>query len=93
MTNAMEGAHMTGNGIDLRGFIRDIPDWPKEGILFRGITPLLANPEAFAAAVGSTRFVTPAKLQVVPVSVAPSTSVSINSSLPFSDTVHSFAST
>ena len=42
---------MTGNGIDLRGFIRDIPDWPKEGILFRDITPLLADPKAFAAAI------------------------------------------
>ena len=42
---------MTGNGIDLRGFIRDIPDWPKDGILFRDITPLLADPEAFAAAI------------------------------------------
>ena len=42
---------MTGKGIDLREFIRDIPDWPKEGILFRDITPLLADPEAFAAAV------------------------------------------
>ena len=42
---------MAGSGIDLRQFIRDIPDWPKEGILFRDITPLLANPEAFAAAI------------------------------------------
>lgn len=42
---------MTGNGVDLRGFIRDIPDWPKEGILFRDITPLLADPDAFAAAI------------------------------------------
>ena len=47
----MKGAHMTGNGIDLRGFIRDIPDWPKEGILFRDITPLLADPKAFAVAI------------------------------------------
>lgn len=47
----MKGAHMTGNGVDLRGFIRDIPDWPKEGILFRDITPLLADPDAFAAAI------------------------------------------
>lgn len=47
----MKGTHMTGNGIDLRGFIRDIPDWPKEGILFRDITPLLADPDAFAAAI------------------------------------------
>ncbi len=42
---------MTGKGIDLRRFIRDIPDWPKEGILFRDITPLLADPEAFIVAV------------------------------------------
>ncbi|MHC4147253.1 MAG: adenine phosphoribosyltransferase [Planctomycetota bacterium] len=42
---------MTSKGIDLQKYIRDIPDWPKEGILFRDITPLLADPEAFAAAV------------------------------------------
>jgi adenine phosphoribosyltransferase len=42
---------MASNGIDLRRHIRDIPDWPKEGILFRDITPLLADPKAFAAAV------------------------------------------
>ena len=41
---------MTG-GIDLKGYIRSIPDWPKKGILFRDITPLLADPKAFAAAV------------------------------------------
>ena len=42
---------MTSKQIDLRKFIRDIPDWPKEGILFRDITPLLADPEAFSAAI------------------------------------------
>ena len=31
--------------------IRDIPDFPKPGILFRDITPLLARPEAFAASL------------------------------------------
>jgi adenine phosphoribosyltransferase len=31
---------------DLTKFIRDIPDFPKPGILFRDITPLLANPAA-----------------------------------------------
>jgi len=36
---------------DLRRFIRDVPDWPKKGILFRDITPLLGEPEAFSAAV------------------------------------------
>ena len=32
--------------VDLRAFIRDIPDFPKQGILFRDITPLLAEPKA-----------------------------------------------
>jgi len=30
----------------LESLIRDIPDFPKEGILFKDITPLLANPNA-----------------------------------------------
>ncbi len=37
--------------MDLKDFIRDIPDFPEPGILFRDITPLLANPEAFDHAV------------------------------------------
>ena len=36
---------------DLRHFVRDIPDFPKPGILFRDITPLMASPEAFRSAV------------------------------------------
>ena len=36
---------------DLKATVRTIPDYPKKGILFRDITPLLANPEAFRAAV------------------------------------------
>jgi adenine phosphoribosyltransferase len=35
----------------LTDHIRDIPDFPKPGILFKDITPLLANPDAFAASV------------------------------------------
>ena len=31
--------------------IRDVPDFPKEGILFKDITPMFQNPEAFQAAV------------------------------------------
>ena len=42
---------MTNHVIDLKQYIRDIPDWPKKGILFRDITPLLNNPEVFSAAV------------------------------------------
>ncbi len=37
--------------IDLKAYIRDIPDFPKPGILFRDITPLLASPVAFQAAI------------------------------------------
>lgn len=37
--------------LDLKTFIRDIPDFPKPGILFRDITPLLANPAALREAV------------------------------------------
>ncbi|MEX0819119.1 MAG: adenine phosphoribosyltransferase, partial [Pirellulaceae bacterium] len=33
--------------LDLKQYIREIPDFPKPGILFRDITPLLASPEAF----------------------------------------------
>lgn len=42
---------MTMERINLEKHIRSIPDWPKPGILFRDITPLLADPEAFAEAV------------------------------------------
>jgi adenine phosphoribosyltransferase len=42
---------MAPQKIDLAKYIRSIPDWPKKGILFRDITPLLAAPEAFAAAI------------------------------------------
>jgi len=36
---------------DLRRHIRDIPDFPKPGILFRDITPLLADADAFHSAI------------------------------------------
>jgi adenine phosphoribosyltransferase len=35
----------------LKKLIRDIPDFPKPGILFRDITPLLANPSGLALSV------------------------------------------
>jgi len=37
--------------VDLASFIRDIPDFPVEGILFKDITPLLQNPQAFREAI------------------------------------------
>ena len=33
--------------MDLAAYIRDVPDFPIRGILFRDITPLLADPTAF----------------------------------------------
>jgi adenine phosphoribosyltransferase len=36
---------------DLKQFIRDIPDFPKPGILFRDITTLLSHPDAFKQAI------------------------------------------
>lgn len=38
---------------DLRDYIRSVPDFPKPGILFRDITPLLASPRAFGWAVAA----------------------------------------
>ena len=37
--------------VDLRAYIRDIPDFPKPGIVFRDITPVMADATALRAAV------------------------------------------
>ena len=37
--------------IDLVPFIRDVPDFPKKGITFKDITPLLGDAHALAAAI------------------------------------------
>lgn len=37
--------------MDLKATIREIPDFPKPGIIFKDITPLLADPEAWRHAV------------------------------------------
>jgi adenine phosphoribosyltransferase len=38
--------------VDLRTLIRDIPGFPKPGIVFKDIMPLVADPVAFRQAVG-----------------------------------------
>ena len=48
--------------MDLSKYLRDVPDFPKPGILFKDITPLLASPEAMQEAI--VRF---ARLAVGPV--------------------------
>lgn len=37
--------------MDLSSYIRDIPDWPQKGVVFKDITPLLASPEGFRQAI------------------------------------------
>jgi adenine phosphoribosyltransferase len=35
--------------VNLKAFIRDVPDFPEAGVLFRDITPLLGHAEALSA--------------------------------------------
>ncbi len=52
--------------LDLTQFIRDVPDFPKEGILFKDITPLLQDPVALRYAVDHlVEFGTGKKLDMV----------------------------
>ena len=39
--------------MELNDFIRDVPDFPIKGILFKDITPLLQNSEAFSKSLDS----------------------------------------
>ncbi|HEY8489383.1 MAG TPA: adenine phosphoribosyltransferase [Dehalococcoidia bacterium] len=43
---------MSTQQLDLKQFIRDVPDFPVPGVLFRDITPLLKNVEALQHVVG-----------------------------------------
>ena len=36
---------------DLKSYIRDVPDFPKKGIIFKDITTLLNHPDAFKRAI------------------------------------------
>jgi adenine phosphoribosyltransferase len=52
--------------VDLRGLVRDIPDFPQPGIVFKDITPLLADSAALAAAVsGLAEWARPLDVDVV----------------------------
>jgi adenine phosphoribosyltransferase len=46
-----EKAELQEGTMDLRAFVRDIPDWPKEGVIFKDITPLLGNSQSFKYAI------------------------------------------
>lgn len=49
----------TGVGGILAARLRDVPDFPQAGILFKDITPLLADAAAFASVVGALAAVAP----------------------------------
>src|SRR5215210_2381490 len=52
--------------IDLGAYVRDIPDFPSPGIVFKDITPVLADPEALdAAVIGLAEFAAPLDVQLV----------------------------
>jgi adenine phosphoribosyltransferase len=52
--------------VDLRAFIRDIPDFPNPGIVFKDISPLLLDAQAFDAAVdGLTELTAPLAIDLV----------------------------
>ena len=52
--------------MDLRAFIRDIPDFPEPGIVFKDVTPLLLDPRALDDAVdGLGRLAEPLQVDFV----------------------------
>jgi adenine phosphoribosyltransferase len=52
--------------VTLRGLVRDIPDFPKPGIGFKDITPVLADPHGLDAAVrGLAEYARPLDVEVV----------------------------
>jgi adenine phosphoribosyltransferase len=50
---------------DLARLIREVPDYPRPGVVFRDITPLLASAGAFAASVDALVDISPADVDVV----------------------------
>lgn len=55
----------TGSRDLLLSLIADVPDFPTPGVVFKDITPLLASPEGFAAAVDGLVAQAPGPIDVV----------------------------
>lgn len=56
---------MSDNAARVNALIRDVTDWPKPGILFKDITPLLADAEGFRLAVEELTALAPGPIDVV----------------------------
>lgn len=55
----------TGLDFNLRSYIRDLPDYPSQGITFRDITPLLVDPGALRAAIEQLAELIPAETELI----------------------------
>ena len=53
------------NAVNLCDYIRDIPDFPKPGIVFKDISPLLADGGAFSASVSQLACLIPQETDVI----------------------------
>lgn len=56
---------MNANQNRIIELIRDVPDWPKPGVVFKDITPLLADADGFAAAIDELADLAPGPIDVV----------------------------
>lgn len=56
---------LTANQQLIAGLIRDVPDFPKPGVVFKDITPLLASPTGYRAAVTELAASAPPGIDVV----------------------------
>ncbi len=56
---------MSANQELILSLIRDVPDWPKEGVVFKDITPLLASARGFEAAVDERVSHAPGPIDIV----------------------------
>jgi len=51
--------------VDLASLVVDVPDFPRPGVVFKDVTPLLASAEGLAAAVAGLVATAPAEVDVV----------------------------